>query len=258
MGCICAKPSQSNTAVFSTGIEKSQEESSQVVFAEKVRSGQPTAILQENEINANGSVEEVKAAKKPRKSSKRNQGKKFHFKIKENFDLQLLDTINSLRTDPRAFAEKVIKALNLIKEEGGRVIIETENGSKIALSKGVAAFEACAEKLRALEPLPPLEFRQELCVPVPEAPSEWKEQSKLQMLINKFREDCSGTYSGLAFNLDIGVNDPELSTVLQVVDDSGFKGQRADNLLNKDLKYCGISHASKGKKQFCAYIMFAK
>lgn len=106
--------------------------------------------------------------------------------------------------------------------------------------------------------LAPIEFREDLVIPVPEASSDWKKQESITSGLTKLKTDTNGKYSSLTFNLDLGVSDPVISAVLQIVDDSNFKGRRRANILDKDVKYAGISHAAKGKKSFCSYIAFAK
>jgi hypothetical protein len=71
------------------------------------------------------------------------------------------------------------------------------------------------------------------------------------------KSDNASKYSECAFNMDLGVSDPETSLLLQVVDDSPFKGKRRDNILNPNFKYVGISFL-KQKTKFCCYITFAK
>jgi len=57
--------------------------------------------------------------------------------------------------------------------------------------------------------------------------------------------------------MDLGVSDPETCLLLQIVDDSPFKGKRRDNILNPTMKSVGISFM-KQKTKFCSYVTFAK
>lgn len=127
------------------------------------------------------------------------------------------------------------------------------------MNRGEEAFRETAEKLRNNVPvLHDLEQRDELVITVPEATADWKKNELITSALTKVKTSTQSVFSEILFNLDLGVNDPELSLVLQVVDDSNFKGRRAANILSKDLKYIGVSHASKGKKSFCVYVVFAK
>ena len=47
-----------------------------------------------------------------------------------------------------------------------------------------------------------------------------------------------------------------LSAVLQIVDDTPFKGQRRSNIQNNQFKYIGISHR-KVEDEYCFYFVFA-
>lgn len=172
--------------------------------------------------------------------------------------MELLETINRLRGDPESFANKVEDLISKIREDEGKLVFELENGLKIPLLKGETAFRDCAHKLRNMQSMPGLEHRDNLIVPIPEASSDWKKMDLVTANLTKIRSNTVGQYDEINFNIDLGVNDPEISTLLQVVDDSTFKGKRSANLLNRDLKYCGISHAAKGKKSSCTYITFAK
>lgn len=167
--------------------------------------------------------------------------------------------MNNLRQNPAFFADKVIGAISYIKQQEGKMIFELSNGSKVALNKGEEAFRECAEKLRNNIPyLHPFILKEDLAIPIPEETADWKKNEVIASSLNKLKEANMDKYSDFTFNLDLGINDPELSLILQVVDDSNFKGRRAANLLSKELKYIGISSAAKGKKSFCVYVVFAK
>ena len=51
---------------------------------------------------------------------------------------------------------------------------------KVALTKGKPAFLEAAEQLRNTEPLPPLEFVPEICIPLPENENEMKDTNFLK------------------------------------------------------------------------------
>lgn len=169
-----------------------------------------------------------------------------------------MEQINLARTNPSEFAQKVLSVLSHIKDEEGKLVFELESGLKVGLVKGEQAFLEIAEMLRNQTAMSPIEFKEDLIIPVPEAHTEWKKQESITAGLTKLKNDTNGKYQSLTFNLDLGVSDPLLSAILQVVDDSNFKGKRRVNILDKDVKFAGISHAAKGKKSFCSYIAFAK
>lgn len=252
MGCQCAKSEETGQMIIDKSPQKNVSEQDQQnpqmsnVQSKARLDSADVSKLSASHINNNDSSKIVKKKKKAKKTE-------------NNFNLEFLEALNNLRQNPQLFADKVIAAISYIKEEDGKQIFELPNGSKIALNKGEEAFRDCAEKLRNNIPnLPPFVLKPELTVPIPEASADWKKNDLIANALNLVKENNKSSYSDFLFNLDLGVSDPELSVVLQVVDDSNFKGRRSQNLLSKDLKYVGISHASKGKKSFCVYVVFAK
>ena len=60
---------------------------------------------------------------------------------------------------------------------------------KVALNKGKEAFLEAAEILRNLEPLLPLEFIPEMCIPLPEKEGELKDPSFLKLQVKKLKDE---------------------------------------------------------------------
>ena len=50
----------------------------------------------------------------------------------------------------------------------------------MALNKGEEAFHEAAELLRKMEPLPPLEFNGNICIPLPQSDEELKDPNYLR------------------------------------------------------------------------------
>ena len=106
---------------------------------------------------------------------------------------------------------------------------------------------------KEMQPLPPLEFKDEICVPVPETEEELNDHSYLKKQINIIQENN---------NIDLFFKDlvklPEVSTLLMIVDDNEKNpGKKRNALLNEEFKYIGISNKFIGKK-FVAYFTFSK
>jgi hypothetical protein len=196
----------------------------------------------------NSKLDESKTAGKKKKKLK---------KAANNFNEDLLHAINNVRADPSAYASRIEEAILRIRTEEGKLIFEAE-GTKIALVKGEEAFKAAANKIRGLPPSGPLEFRDDLAIPVPEDSKDWKKQEVIAAALGKRKSDNENKYTDYLFNMDLGVSDPEVSLLLQIVDDSPFKGKRCDNILNRDYKFIGISHQKQGKSKFCCYITIAR
>ena len=104
-----------------------------------------------------------------------------------------------------------------------------------------------------MEPLPPLEFNNNICVPLPDNEEELKDNSYLKEQVKILRETT---------NIDVFFKEliklPEVSALLMIVDDGKKNlGRKRNSILNKDFKYIGISSKFVGKT-FIAYFTFSK
>ena len=170
---------------------------------------------------------------------------------------KMIELINKIRDDPASFAD--------IIEESMQNIIEIQNDDenkpkiiykkkvKVALSRGEPAFKEAAEILRNMEPLPPLEFKNDICVPLPDNEEEIKDSLYLKEQIRILRETT---------NIDVFFKDlikiPEVSALLMIVDDTEKNpGRKRKAVLNKDFKYIGINSKFLGKT-FIAYFTFSR
>ena len=177
----------------------------------------------------------------------------------EDFAHQVLHVINQVRENPPAFAQKIIDSIvNIQKEEkeGVTKIIFNAKGSKVNLNKGEEAFRQVATLLMNTSPVDPLQLREELVTQLPEDPAMWKNKSTIAEINAKKCVEVADNYGIIKFNMDLGVSDPELTVILQLVDDSSFKGKRRDNILHPKNKYLGVSYA-KQKKKFFTILFFA-
>ena len=124
---------------------------------------------------------------------------------------------------------------------------------KVALSRGEPAFTEAAEELKSLNPLPPLELKNEICVALPEKEEEIKDSSYLREQVKILREN---THVDVFFKDLIKI--PEVSALLMIVDDSSKSpGKKRQAVLNPNYKYIGISSKFIGKT-FVAYFTFSK
>lgn len=177
----------------------------------------------------------------------------------EDFAQQVLTMINKVRENPPAYAQVVLDSIvNIQKEEkeGEVKTIFNANGSKVNLNKGEEAFRQVANILMKTAPVDPLEFRDDLLTQLPEDPLLWKNKNAIAEINAKKCLEVANNYGAVKFNMDLGVSDPELTVLLQLVDDSNFKGKRRDNILSPVNKYLGVSYA-KQKKKFFTILFFA-
>jgi len=171
---------------------------------------------------------------------------------------KIVELINNIREDPVGYADFIEDSIKYIMEEEDkndptnmRLIFKKK--VKVALNKGEPAFREAAETLRTMRPLPPLEFSNEKCIPLPENEEELKNPQFLREQVKQIREQTQ---------IDVFFKDlikiPEVSGLLMIVDDTNKNaGKKRLALLNKDLKYVGVTSKFIGKT-FIAYFAFSK
>ena len=176
-----------------------------------------------------------------------------------NYPEKIIEIINTIRQDPVSYADVVIDSMKNIVEDNNKndatknkIIYKKK--VKVALTRGKSAFLEAAEDLRNTEPLPPLEFVPEICIPLPEDELDMKDNNFLKKKVIELRKE--------GIHIDVFYKDlvkiPEVSALLMIVDDSGKNaGKKRMTLLDKNIKYIGISSRFVGKT-FIAYLSFVK
>jgi hypothetical protein len=182
-----------------------------------------------------------------------------------NFNLKVIELINNIRSDPVSFAEIIEESKKNIRIE--RVIVKDKitgdeiekekiiykKKVKVALSKGEIAFTEASNYLKTLNPIPPLEYNENIVLKLPETESQMKDSSYLKLqaeeVKRRFNVDC--------YFKDL-IKDPFVSTLLMVVDDNGKNGgKKRKAILNPEYKYIGVDSKFFGKT-FIAYFSFSK
>ena len=156
---------------------------------------------------------------------------------------KIVELINNIREDPVSYADIIEDSIQYIvqeedKNDPSNVRLIFKKKVKVALNKGEVAFREAADYLRTLTPLPPLEFTQEKCIPLPENEDELKDPTFLREQVKGIREQT---------NVDVFFID----------DTNKNAGKKRLALLNKDLKYVGVTSKFVGKT-FIAYFAFSK
>ena len=176
-----------------------------------------------------------------------------------NYPEKIIEIINTIRQDPVSYADVVIDSMKNIVEDNNKndatknkIIYKKK--VKVALTRGKSAFLEAAEDLRNTEPLPPLEFVPEICIPLPEDELDMKDNNFLKKKVIELRKE--------GIHIDVFYKDlvkiPEVSALLMIVDDSGKNaGKKRMTLLDKNIKYIGVSSRFVGKT-FIAYLSFVK
>jgi hypothetical protein len=169
--------------------------------------------------------------------------------------------LNQVREDPSSFIPVIKDNMQYIIEEtlrGGenyekkKIIFKKK--LKVALYKGIPAFNEAIETLKKTTPIEPFIYRKELEVPLPKTEEEISDNTYFKRKINEMKEN------GININIffkDL-IKDGEISALLMIIDDSQkTPGIKRECILNPNFKYIGISHVKIGK-QFVAYITFSK
>ena len=160
--------------------------------------------------------------------------------------------------DPVGYANIIKDSIKYIlktsdKNNPTNIRIIFEKNIRIALFRGEPAFREAAEYLKSMNPLPPLQFKKEICIPLPKNEYEFNDPNFLKEQVKQIREKTKVD----AFFKDL-VKIPEISALLMIVDDREKNaGKKRSSLLNKDLKYIGVTSKFIGKN-FIAYIALAK
>ena len=232
---------------------------------ENIDPAQQGILNNENNLNAREEEEEHENENEEKeqdieeKENNDNEDHKFEDKNRKysSYPQKMLELINKIREDPVSYADIIEDSISNILEDQNE---EDENKPKIiykkkvkvALTRGEPAFREAAEKLRNLTSLPPLEFKNDICVPLPETEEEIRNPSYLKEHVNILRK---------SEKIDVFFKDlvkiPEVSALLMIVDDSAKNpGKKRQAVLNKNFKYIGISSKFVGRT-FIAYFTFS-
>ena len=101
-----------------------------------------------------------------------------------DYPQKIVELINNIREDPVGYADIIEDSIKYIVEEEDKndpsnIRLIFKKKVKVALNKGEPAFKEAAEYLRSLNPLPPLEFTQDKCIPLPDNEDELKDPTFL-------------------------------------------------------------------------------
>jgi hypothetical protein len=167
----------------------------------------------------------------------------------DNYSRYLLEQINKTRTDPQSFIGVIEDSKdNIIKDRYGRIIYKGK--MKIALSKGESTFNEAIDFLKETRPMKKLEFNHLITPKLPINESEIIDKHDLGKKVVSMIDNGIMIKS---YWRDI-IRDPEISFLLMIVDDIGFKsGMRRKDILNPNMKYIGIA-STEINGHFVCYI----
>ena len=172
----------------------------------------------------------------------------------------VLNLINKIRNNPKEYAYIIEESINNIIEEKNeknplKKKFVYKGKVKVALIRGKIAFNEVAKELRNMEPMEPLEFREDNCLPLPDCIEDYNESTYLK---NKVREkEEKGIHINCFYKER--VSDPDISVLLMIVDDRNKldSGRKRKTILNKDMKYIGIT-SKYIDNIFVSYFSFSK
>ena len=217
MGCECQKPGEND--------EELRAENNQIKDLE---------VENQNDLNNNNI------------SSRSHNGKP-----EDSFSLFMFEKINALRENPKSFIDIIEKAKNNIQLDKSGIKVY-KSSVKVALNNGESAFDHAIELLKKTKPMKKLKFNPDYLIDIPN--NEVDVKSK-QYLIDQVKLKLDDGVDVKSFWKDI-VSDPESCFILTIIDDSGKNpGSKRDDILNKDLKYIGISTAKIGRSFACYMVL---
>ena len=261
MGCQCANKEDENKSEIIKEIDEEarQNEENNNNFNSYSKEG----IFGLDGLNQNENQEKPPSEKPDNENDNDFNENDMNNNLEKNikysdYPQKMLDLINQIRANPVSYADVIEECIQNITEEQDKIDetktrIIYKKKVKVALNRGEIAFKDAAEELRNMEPLPPLELKNDICVPLPEEEAEIKDSSYLREQVKIIREKT---------NIDVFFKDlikiPEVSALLMIVDDSEKNpGKKRQAVLNKDFKYIGISSKFIGKT-FIAYFAFSQ
>ena len=261
MGCQCANKEDENKSEILKEIEEEAEQNEE--NNNNYNSNSKEGIFGLEGLNQNENQEKPPSEKPDNENDNDFNENEINNNLEKNikysdYPQKMLDLINQIRANPVSYADVIEECMQNITEEQdkndeSKTRIIYKKKVKVALNRGEIAFKDAAEELRNMEPLPPLELKNDICVPLPEEEAEIRDSSYLREQVKIIREKT---------NIDVFFKDlikiPEVSALLMIVDDSEKNpGKKRQAVLNSEFKYIGISSKFIGKT-FIAYFAFSK
>ena len=252
MGCKCANKSEEEQEIDKKGLEDGNLEKAENDFNSNFKKSNLDLLGLDEQINPNDN-EIIENNNYDDNNDEFLLNEKY-----ANYPYKIVELINNIREDPVGYADIVEQSIQNIvleedKEDPSIKHLIYKKKIKVALTTGEKAFQEAIDYLRTLSPLPPLEFSQEKCIPLPNTEEELNNPSFLKSQVKVLREQT---------RIDVFYKDlikiPEISGLLMIVDDTNKNaGKKRHALLSNELKYIGVSSKFIGRT-FVAYFSFSK
>ena len=182
----------------------------------------------------------------------------------ENMREEMFNEINLIRNNPEIVIEKINKYLPFIISIDKEFFIQVDKNNKIKLKKGKITFEECKSYVSKKKSLQPLILKKELTFPFPgnfneNINDDFIKQNYLTSTLNQIKSNLNEKNLDLVnFHYDIMNSNIELTTLLQIVDDTNSMNQRRNNIFSKSSKYIGINVGKMSNGLYCFYLLFGK
>ena len=165
----------------------------------------------------------------------------------DEFSKYIFSQINLLRENPSAFIELIRNSESNIQiDKKNRLIYKTK--VKVALNKGIKAFEEAKLILSNTKPMEKLKYNYDMNLKFPKKETNIKNSEYLKNQV--FLKNNKGIKIK-AFWKEI-IYEPETCFVLMIVDDNGKKaGFKRRSILNPEYKYIGICSKMINDKFIC-------
>ena len=168
---------------------------------------------------------------------------------RDEFSKYIFDNINNIRENPQSFIPTIEKAKSKIMLDKNGICI-FRSTVKVALSRGMPAFDEAIEFLRNLEPMSKLIFSRELLIDPPQHEDQIKDKAYMNEIIN---QKVTAGVPIKSFWRDI-IRDPETCLILMIVDDTGANsGKKRNDILDPNMQCIGIISKRIGKN-FSSYV----
>jgi hypothetical protein len=165
------------------------------------------------------------------------------------FSKYIFDNLNKIRENPQSFIPKIENAKSNITHDKNGICIY-KSSVKVALSRGLPAFNETIEYLQNLKPMKKLIFSSDLLIPPPDNEEQLTDKTYMNQLIN---EKVQNGIPIKSFWRDI-IKDYETCLLLMIVDDTGSNsGKKRNDILDPNMQCIGITSKKIGKK-FASYI----
>ena len=208
---------------------------------------EPKKISEENKEGVNALKFHIES-KNEKINNTENTNSNFYFtttseRPKDEFSEYIFDNINQIRENPQSFIKVIEQAKkNIILDKRGIYIYKSI--VKVALSRGLPAFDETIDFLKKLNPMPKLIFSNDLLIDAPINEEQLKDKKYMNEQIN------SKVQNGIpikSFWRDI-IKDPQTCLILMIVDDNGpNSGKKRNDILDPNMQCIGIVSKKIGK-----------